>query len=313
MTVNYQVILATEQFAGAYHQGEANVAYRMGVLIQMTKNSDTFKWVQMPIDGKLDPRMPVSGECREFNEDVVLMDRAGRLVGTLTGMKMSFLPEYQPTQAGTIEHAYGGTALKQRDGHLPASTITANLKGKWTVMQNTIQYSIGEGLRSGWKFKTSSMSSLALGAGGALGTLVLTNPYGTDISFTLGGAGMGFDPTKYLKAASAGLQAAIKAIQAFYKGASSASATFSTTEMWSGGFVIKNPAWWPGWNRAMTPRDFLGLAVWGEANLVLGIGGGIQLFLIGADPNGTFRAVIPMAGAAKMFAVGVGAFACIVG
>jgi hypothetical protein len=314
MTIRYQVILATEQFAGAYHTGDANQAYGIAVPIQMSKDSDRFTWGQLPVEGKIDPRMPVGGECRDFNGDVVLMERGtGRLVATLTGMKILFLPEFQPPQAGTVVHAYGSVALKQRDGHLPASTITANLKGKWTVLQNTFKYSIGEGLQSGWKFKTSSMTSLAIGGGIAAGTLVLTNPYGTDISFTLGGAGVGLDPTKYLKAASAALKAIIKAVQAFYKDVSAASAGYSTTEMWSAGYVIKNPAWIPGWGRAMTTRDFCGLAVWAEANLVVGIGGGVQLFLVGIDPIGSFRAVIPMAGEGRVFAVGAGAFACIIG
>lgn len=315
LKIRYKVILATEHFDGKYHTGDDR-AYGPAVPIEISKDGDTFRWLQLPFENKVDPAIPLGGECTVQMEDVALIQgRGGPLVGVLTGLKVEFLPEFKPQDSGVIDHRLNSVALKQREQKGAYSSIRPNLKGRWTVLENSFKYSLGEGMGSGWKFKTSTCDSLAIVAGISGGTLVLTNPAGTDVSFTMGGGGVGLSPTKALKILKQ-MAPEIKAILRVAKEtklnifSKTHGASDATADMWSAGTVLKNPLWYKGWSRAMTRQDFVGLAGWVEGNLVVGYGGGIQIFVVGITLAGGFRAIIPMAGEQRLLNVGAGAFIC---
>lgn len=312
LKIRYEVILATEHFDGKYHTGTADQSYGIGVPLEIVSDGTSLIWKQLRSDGKLDPRLPLTGYCTPNGADLNLLHgTSSHPIAVLERMQALALPELAVSAAGTIKHKAGSVAIIERSGNKAASSVSARLKGKWTVLENSFKYSTFEALQSGWQFKTSTANGIALGPGIAFGTLVLTDPFETDVTYTLIGGGAGIDPGKYIKTASK----VILKIIAAYQVASKASSSSADADMWSTGLVFKNPLWAAGASRMMRAGDFRGIAVWTELSVVLrgygmGTGGSIQLFFAGATPDGGFTAVIPMAGALSGISLGVGAFAC---
>jgi hypothetical protein len=308
LKIRYQVTLATEVFHGPYHKGDGKRDYDIAVPISIYGSPGSLYWKQLGDNNNFDPRIPTFGTVRNLNEtSLTLMAGDERtIVAVLEEMPECILADLQVDQTGKINHVYSNNRLKDRVIPQPYSTIKSVLKGKWTVMANTFKYGLNESLHTGWTFNTSNCTGFAVGAGVAWGGLKLNDPYGKVAAFKLLGGGAGLDPSKVIKAASKAVTLIAKALGK----AGTFGASNSTEDMWSKGFVFKNPLWSAGRNRAMTKADFEGLALWAEANVVAAIGGGVQLFFAGVTYDGQFKSLIPMAGQQKGLNIGAGAFLC---
>jgi len=304
--VRIKITLAQEHFTGRDHSGGANVNYDLNHPIRIVYKDGQLQWLQdRDRAGKEESadRLPGHG--------LVVIDGTGDCVlKTLTGdsevVVLEGFTAPASSKKGLARYKYKVKAVEFRKD----SAITPRGVGSWEIVNDSSGALPTRYVTSGWKFNTSAGRSAGiLMAEGASGTFTLTDPYGVNRRFAYVGGGPSADAGKILKAIKA-LKDLIWVAKTV-KGVTSVGGSISTEDMYSTGFVVKNPIRMG--SRDLQPQDLMGQCMWVDGGLAaLGHGRGVMVLMTQVEwmlhtPQPT--ACIPVYGKIKT-PLQVGAGAC---
>lgn len=255
--IRYEVILATENFRGKDHTGEASVAYKVSIPIKIFVGDDgRLSWAQLADrQGHRDWRFPDAGRCSASGDGLDLNWTGGLRAGRLD----KFTLPYLRYDRGYATYQY---MPKRPNQSASDSMIQWRGTGKWELLElddDSISLERESTyLSTKWRFDTSN------GAGGGVGIVAagagqirLIDPLGKAWNFAYAGGGVGAGLKKMPKKSGSG----------------------STQDTPSAGVIWKNPLVASG--HELKSSDFEGQCAFADASVALGVGGGTTVFCVG--------------------------------
>jgi hypothetical protein len=305
--VRIKITLAQEHFTGRDHIGGSDANYELNHPVRIVFKDGGFHWYQdRDRAGKEESadRLPGHG--------LVSIDGSGDcILKTLAGdadvVVMEGFTAPASRQRGVARYKYKAKTVEVRKD----SVIAPRGVGSWEIVRDTSSAPPTRYITSAWKFNTSAGKNAGiLMVEGGSGTFTLTDPYHVDRRFAYVGGGPSADLGKLLKAIKA-LKDLVW-VENTVKAVTRVGGSESTEDMYSTGFVVKNPIRMGG--RELQAQDFIGQCMWLDAGLgVGGHGRGVMILMtqvetVARTPQPT--AYIPMYGQIKA-PLQVGAGACL--